>query len=127
MVSSARDLARWASSLYTGHVVPQPELDQMLVFQECYDNYGLGTRKLIINGRVAYGHLGSLRGYTDAMWYFPEEGATLVLLSNLGGSWNLGGAVRKLQEVLFEGIGAPPSALDPNLNTRNHDGVTLRC
>jgi D-alanyl-D-alanine carboxypeptidase len=126
MVSTPRDLAEWASSLYTGSVVPHPELDQMLSFQECHDNYGLGTRKLIINGRVAYGHLGSLRGFTDAMWYFPAEGATVVLLSNLGG-WNLDSAVRKLQKVLMEGIGASPPAYDPSLNTRNHDGVTLRC
>jgi D-alanyl-D-alanine carboxypeptidase len=126
MVSTATDLADWASSLYTGEVIPEPQLGQMLTFVECHDNYGLGTRKLIINGRVAYGHLGSLRGYTDAMWYFPEEHATIVLLSNQGG-WNIDAAVRKLQSALFEGIGAPEPAFDPNLNTRNHDGVTLRC
>ena len=69
--------------------------------------------------------LGGLRGYTDAMWYFPEEGATLVLLKL--GIWNLDGAVRKLQSVLFSGITVPPPAFAPSTNTRNHDGVTLRC
>lgn len=127
MVSNASDLAHWASALYTGAVVQQPELGEMLAFQDCHDNYGLGTRKYVINGRVAYGHLGSLRGFADAMWYFPEEGATLVLLSNLGGGWNLDGAVRKLQNVLMKGIGAAAPALDPSTNTRNHDGVTLHC
>ena len=126
MFSDPLDLARWASSLYTGAVVPQAELSQMLQFQTCHDNYGLGTREYIINGRVAYGHLGGLRGFSDAMWYFPAEGATVVLLSNLG-IWNLDAAVRKLQSVLFSGITVPAPAFDPSTNTRNHDGVTLRC
>lgn len=126
MVSTPSDLARWAAALYTGALVPQPELDQMLSFQKCRDNYGLGTRKVIINGRVAYGHLGSLVGYMDAMWYMPAEGATVVLLSNLGG-WNLDAAMRRLQSVLFAGIAAPPPAYDPSMNTRHHDGVTLHC
>lgn len=126
MVSDPLDLAHWASELYTGSVVPQAELSQMLQFQKCHDNYGLGTREYIVNGRVAYGHLGGLRGYSDAMWYFPAEGATIVLLSNLG-IWNLDAAVRKLQSVLFSGITVPPPAFDPSTNTRNHDGVTLRC
>jgi hypothetical protein len=29
--------------------------------------------------------------------------------------------------VLFSGITVPPPAFDPGMNTRNHDGVTLRC
>jgi D-alanyl-D-alanine carboxypeptidase len=126
MVSTASDLAHWADALYTGGVVPQPELDQMLRVKACHDNYGLGTRQLIVNGRAAYGHLGSLRGYTDAMLYFPREGATIVVLSNRG-FWNVQAAVQQLGAVLWPAIGAPAPQFDAHKNTTNHDLVTLYC
>ncbi len=126
MTSTASDLAAWARSLYGGQVVPQAQLNEMLSFKKCHDNYGLGTRKLIINGRVAIGHLGSLRGYTDEMLTFPREGATVVILSNQG-NWGIDGAMRTLTNVLWTGIGAPDPQFDPSTNTTIHDGVTLRC
>lgn len=126
MTSTASDLATWARALYDGEVVPDAQLKEMLSFKKCQDNYGLGTRKLIINGRVAYGHLGSLRGYTNAMLFFPREGATVVILSNEG-SWGIDGAMRKLTNALWEGIGAPAPQFDASLNTTIHDGVTLHC
>ena len=126
MVSTPSDLARWASLLYTGKVVPQPLLDQMLSVRACHDNYGLGTRQMIINGRVADGHRGSLRGYEDAMWYFPREGAAIALLSNQG-AWSADATVRRLSTTLFDRIGAPAPEFDPSRNTRIHDALTLYC
>ena len=105
------DLARWATLLYTGKVVPQPLLDQMLSVRKCHDNYGLGTRWMVINGRAADGHLGSLRGYNDAMWYFPREGAAIVLLSNQG-AWSPDSTIRRLSTTLFNRIGAPAPQYD---------------
>jgi D-alanyl-D-alanine carboxypeptidase len=126
MVSTSSDLARWASLLYSGKVVPQPFLAQMLSVKPCHDNYGLGTRWMVINGRVAEGHRGSLRGYEDAMWYFPREGAAIVLLSNQG-SWSADSTVRRLSTTLFNRIGAPAPKYDPSRNTKVHDGATLYC
>jgi D-alanyl-D-alanine carboxypeptidase len=126
MVSTASDLATWAHALYGGDVVPQAQLQEMESFKKCHDNYGLGTRKLIINGRVAIGHLGSLRGYTDEMLTFPAEGATVVILSNQG-NWGIDRAMSKLTDTLWQGIGAPPPQFDPSMNTTIHDGVTLYC
>jgi D-alanyl-D-alanine carboxypeptidase len=126
MVSTPADLARWARLLYTGQVVSQALLDQMLSVRKCHDNYGLGTRWMVINGRAVDGHLGSLRGYNDAMWYFPREGATIVLLSNQG-AWSPDATIRHLSTTLFDRIGAPAPQYDPSRNTRVHDGVTLYC
>jgi D-alanyl-D-alanine carboxypeptidase len=126
MVSTATDLATWASALYGGEVVPQAQLDEMLQFKKCHDNYGLGTRKVIIDGRAAIGHLGSLRGYTDAMWHFPREGATIVLLSNQG-AWNITAGVQELAETLWRGIDAAAPRYARSENSRVHDGVTLYC
>jgi D-alanyl-D-alanine carboxypeptidase len=126
MVSTPSDLARWASLLYTGRVVPQALLDQMISVRACHDNYGLGTRQVVINGRVADGHLGSLRGYEDAMWYFPREGAAIALLSNQG-AWSPDAVIRHLSTTLFARVGAPAPRFDPKRNTRIHDSQTLFC
>ena len=126
MVSSATDLARWATDLYGGSVVAPDLLAQMETNKACYDYYGLGTRERIVGGRVAYGHLGSLRGYVDAMWYFPVEGAAIVVLSN-SGTWSPDGLIGRLAAALFSAIGAPPPALSPTLSTHTHDLVTLHC
>ncbi len=126
MVSTPADLAHWASLLYTGKVVPPSLLDQMLSVRKCHDNYGLGTRWMVINGRAVEGHLGSLRGYNDAMWYFPREGATIVLLSNQG-AWSPDATIRHLSTTLFNRIGAPAPQYDPARNTRIHDSQTLYC
>ena len=126
MVSTPTDLARWATLLYTGKVVPQPLLDQMLSVRKCHDNYGLGTRWMVINGRAVDGHLGSLRGYNDAMWYFPREGAAIALLSNQG-AWSPDATIRHLSTTLFNRIGAPAPQYDPSRNTQIHDSQTLYC
>lgn len=126
MVSTPGDLAHWASLLYTGQVVPQALLDQMESVRKCHDNYGLGTRWMVINGRAVYGHLGSLRGYNDAMWYFPREGATIVLLSNQG-AWSPDATIRHLSTALFNRIGAEAPQYDPSRNTAIHDSQTLYC
>lgn len=115
MFSDPSDLARWSAALYTGQVVPQPLVDQMLTFLPTYE-YGLGTRTRIYNGRRAVGHLGSLRGYEDAMWYFPREGVSIVVLSNRG-FWNPDRLVRPLARALFAHLDVPAPEFPPNRNT----------
>jgi CubicO group peptidase (beta-lactamase class C family) len=46
--------------------------------------YGLGTDVAVFAGHRAYGHRGGLRGFEASMWYFPDEGVSIVLLSNQG-------------------------------------------
>ena len=95
------DLARWAMALYaTDRVVP-PELLAADARLPQRDEYGLGTRTRIFNGRRAIGHGGSLRGYEDGMWYFPREGAVIVLLSNRG-LYNPDRTIRELRQDALE-------------------------
>ena len=126
MVSSATDLAHWATALYGGDVVQASLLAQMETAKACHDYYGLGTRVYFFSGRRAVGHLGSLRGYIDEMWYFPHEGAAIVLLSNQG-SWDADATVGRLSRALFAAIGAPAPQYPTTLTTHAHDSVTLYC
>ncbi len=116
MVSNADDLARWAMALYaTDRVVPPDLLAQMLTFRK-RDEYGLGTRTRIFNGRRAIGHGGSLRGFEDGIWYFPREGAVIVLLSNRG-LYDPDRTLRQLARTLWKHIDVPPPEYDPRKNT----------
>jgi D-alanyl-D-alanine carboxypeptidase len=116
MASTASDLARWAEALYTGKVVSADRVAEMTAFRP-RDEYGLGTRTRIFDGRRAVGHLGGIRGYEHAMWYFPREGATIVVLTNRG-LFSTDKTVRLLARVLFSRIGVPPPEYEPTRNTR---------
>ena len=111
MASTASDLATWANALYSGQVLPQYLLDEMFKWQGP-DHYGLGTRTEIIAGRRAVGHGGSLTGYEGEMWYFPIEGATIVMLSNRG-LFDPSKTVRLLAKALFKHIDVPPPEFPP--------------
>ncbi len=116
MVSSASDLARWTMALYgSDAVLPDAMRDAMMDFRP-KDKYGLGTRMRIFNGRRAFGHGGSLRGYEDQVWYFPREGVSIALLSNRG-LYNPDKTVRQLLRVLWKHIDVPKPQFDPSRNT----------
>lgn len=116
MVSNASDLARWAMALYgSDAVLPERLRDAMMDYRP-KDKYGLGTRMRIFNGRRAFGHGGSLRGYEDQVWYFPREGVSIALLSNRG-LYNPDKTVRQLMRVLWKHIDAPRPQFDPSRNT----------
>jgi len=87
VVASAHDLATWADALYGGELLEPASLAQMIDFNaNLYSGraYGLGTRTRLILGRRVVGHTGSLRGFAAAMWHFPAEGISVVVLSNRG-------------------------------------------
>lgn len=83
MAADAPDLARWAEALYGGDVLSPRMKDEMLTFRK-RDDYGLGTRRTDFLGHRAVGHLGGIRGFCLAMWYFPDDGVTIVVLANRG-------------------------------------------
>jgi CubicO group peptidase (beta-lactamase class C family) len=80
------------------------------------DQYGLGMRTRVYDGRRAYGHGGSLRGYEDQVWYLPREGVSIVLLSNRG-LYDPDRTVRQLLRTLWKHIDVPPPRYDRSKNT----------
>jgi D-alanyl-D-alanine carboxypeptidase len=82
MVSTAHDVATWARALYGGSVLSGRSLTQMLDFGRYA--YGLGTRLSLLAGQDAWGHTGSLRGFTAAAEYFPDQRLTIAVTTNRG-------------------------------------------
>jgi D-alanyl-D-alanine carboxypeptidase len=114
MASTATDLARWADALYGGRVVSAESLAAMLTFRE-RDEYGLGTRTRTFQGHRAIGHLGGIRGYELAMWHFPDDDVTIVVLTNRG-MFSTDRTVKLLAKALFrrlEAAASPGPAASP--------------
>ncbi len=105
MSSTVGDMARWATALYGGAVLAPESLAAMLEFQP-RDAYGLGTRLAGFELQRAWGHTGSLRGFTSAMWYLPDVQMTVAVSTNLG-RINPNAIVARLVRASFQRLGIP--------------------
>ncbi len=83
MVSSVRDVSDWEDALLGGDVLEPTSLALMLRFHP-RSGYGLGMRYAVLDGRLAIGHGGSLRGYVSLMYRLPVDDLDVVVLTNLG-------------------------------------------
>jgi len=74
MISTSRDLARWAKLLWEGKVFSRATLDQMLDAKPAEKglNYGLGVGVAQSEAGPVYLHDGWIPGYRTAMMYFPN-------------------------------------------------------
>jgi D-alanyl-D-alanine carboxypeptidase len=90
--STSEDLAKWAHALFhEGRVVSKGSLDQMLAFHSPIPRrpitagYGLGVERYtprFFNGLEIWGHAGNAPGYFAFIWYLPEYGLSIGLISN---------------------------------------------
>lgn len=99
MASTPTDLVRWADALYGGEILSADLTAQMMAYR-LSDEYGLGMRTRVFNERRAVGHLGGIRGFENAMWYFPDTGVTIVVSANRG-MFSTDRTMRLLVRTLF--------------------------
>jgi D-alanyl-D-alanine carboxypeptidase len=112
MVSSARDLATWTHALYGGDVLAPRSLSEMLDFGRYA--YGLGVRAILLAGQPAWGHSGSLRGFTAATWYLPTHRVTISVTTNRG-RFDPTLVAARLAQVVYEDLDAtPPTVQGPS-------------
>ncbi|MFF4817509.1 serine hydrolase domain-containing protein [Kitasatospora sp. NPDC001309] len=92
--STGADLARWAAFLAAGddEVLKADTLAEMRRPEvgpedaEWTSAYGLGVQLSRHEGRVLYGHTGSMPGFTACLWISPEDGLAAFALSNATGA-----------------------------------------
>lgn len=113
-VSTASDLARWASALYGGLILDQATLADMVDITQTTSfaskpktPYGLGFEELPVDGQLAWGHRGHLDGFWSAMEYLPDYDLTVVTLTN--GEW----ASPVDLDAALVGVLLPPSTSPP--------------
>ncbi|MCP4725476.1 MAG: beta-lactamase family protein, partial [bacterium] len=78
LITTSRDLAKWAKLLYEGNVFSQNSLDNLLkpvnyrTGQPDTGGYGLGVFVFNTPDGLIYGHHGIFPGYETSMLYVPE-------------------------------------------------------
>ena len=87
---SAQANAVFFHALFTGEWLAPETVDQMIDTTEAPDEdiplsigYGLGVRKLAIDGESVYGHTGIIPGFSGIAMHNLDRGFTIVVLSNV--------------------------------------------
>lgn len=74
------DLLRWANALDADRLLPAAARREMEVLGK--GDYGLGFELGSLNGHRHIGHAGSIPGFSNYLARFPDDGLTVVVLSN---------------------------------------------
>lgn len=81
------DFAGWDAALYTERLVKKTTLDLMWTSFKTRDGtpteYGFGWEVSTVNGHRAVGHTGEWQGFTTCIDRYPDDGLTIVILTNL--------------------------------------------
>lgn len=90
ILSTAPDVAGFVRALFTGEILNEAMLSQMRTFVDAPDKdvttqrgYGLGVRKLVIDGRSLLGNTGTIPGYSAIVMHHDDPEYTIAVLSNL--------------------------------------------
>jgi CubicO group peptidase (beta-lactamase class C family) len=81
LYSTVEDLYLWDQALYTEKLVKQRTLDA--IFTPFKDNYGYGFSIDKRFGLRQISHGGAINGFTSFISRFPDERATIIVLSNI--------------------------------------------
>jgi hypothetical protein len=117
LYSTVQDMYRWDRSLYTNKVLTRQSLSAM--FTPVKNDYGYGLALGPMFKHKQIGHRGGINGFTSMFERFPDDDATVIVLSNVEG----GSAVaRGLTAILFgekydlpverKAVGIDPRLLD---------------
>lgn len=93
MVSSARDLVRWARALRDGELVSAAMHEEAFRYyppaagENPRSQYLQGIARTVdfYDGRTVYGHSGGTLGFTAYLYWFEDDGTIVSLLANVGG------------------------------------------
>lgn len=114
LYSTVEDLYLWDQALYTEKLVKQKSLDAMFTPFKSNYGYGFGIEKKF--GLKSIAHSGGINGFTTFIARFPDEKATVIVLSNLE-SVNSGQVASKLARLaLADKIAAPQTVkVEPSI------------
>lgn len=81
MYSTTHDLHRWCEAIF-GNTLLTPDSRRALV-TPVLDGYALGLRVANFRGRLVVEHGGNISGFSSHLRHYPEDGLTVVALSNI--------------------------------------------
>jgi D-alanyl-D-alanine carboxypeptidase len=90
VASTSGDLLRFIETLLYGQILTADSLDAMTAFLPARDDrlqlqtgYGLGLRRLEIDGDVLVGHTGTIPGFGAAVFHCAERDYSIAFVANL--------------------------------------------
>lgn len=109
LYSTVDDLLIWDEALYGGKVVSAASLADMLT--DHGDAYGYGIGPTEFEGHKVFRHSGGIPGFSTDMARFPDDGLTVIVLSNL----EIARSSRIDDEIARLWLGLPPPPPPPAL------------
>lgn len=104
---TVRDLVKWDAGLSAGKVIKKESLAQMWTPVKTTDGkaqtYGFGWVVREEKGRKVLEHGGAWQGFTSFVVKYPDDGLTVVVLTNLAGA-NPGAIARAVAGVYVPGL-----------------------
>jgi len=83
MYSNSENMTRWYQMLFGGQVLSAASMNEMLSFtSQSGNSYGLGVIRYVINGRILFGHSGSIRGYTSSFLFDTLSKTSIIVMTN---------------------------------------------
>jgi D-alanyl-D-alanine carboxypeptidase len=79
IVSNPIDLNKFAEILFSGKIISNKDLKQMMTIK---DHYGQGLFEFPFYERKAYGHTGGIDGFSSVFMFFPDDSSSYSLTSN---------------------------------------------
>ena len=105
LAMTASDLARWDISMIRQSLLQPASYREMerevLLKNGAGTGYGLGVDVEMKNGRRMISHGGEVSGFTAENTVFPDEGAAIVVLTNMDAAGASGDIADKITPVLF--------------------------
>lgn len=83
MYSTTHDLWRWAAAVFGENGKLLAPASRAKLLTPGHDNYALGVRVSVIKGRELIEHGGNISGFSSFLRHYPEQGVTVVVLSNV--------------------------------------------
>lgn len=83
MYSTTHDLWRWAEAIFGENPKLLSPASRAHLLTPAQDNYALGVRVATFKGRKLIEHGGNISGFSSHLRHYPDDGVTLVVLSNL--------------------------------------------
>ncbi|GAA6370257.1 serine hydrolase domain-containing protein [Odoribacter splanchnicus] len=79
IVSTPRDLNKFADALFKGKLISANSLSTMLALK---DNFGMGIFPVPFYAKRGFGHSGGIDGFNAMLIYFPEDELSYAITSN---------------------------------------------
>lgn len=110
--STVDDLLAWTRALDANRLIPAASAAQMV--DQARNNYGLGWEIRTWHDHRMIGHAGSGPGFSNMIARFPDEGLTVIVLSNSDEA-SAGGTARALAGIVFGHAPTLPEAAPKTL------------